>query len=173
MISENPERNWTVFSNVKYTLEIYTDKTRSEQTFSPHCTCYTCAFSALMLLVGWQERHPVCKKLSGGVLAWLSVWSKVQTCIWPSWCFCHSLSLAPVKSRLVLSFWYRLTWIVPEKRAVKRVCVCVFVCVRACVCVCVCTCSTFTDSLHNPMFHRNCWLVCGSMGDMVVQSDFP
>jgi len=33
------------------------------------------AFSALMLLVGRQERHPVCKKLSGGVLAWLSVWS--------------------------------------------------------------------------------------------------
>jgi len=24
------------------------------------------------------------KKLSGGVLAWLSVWSEVQTCIWPS-----------------------------------------------------------------------------------------
>jgi len=23
------------------------------------------------------------KKLSGGVLAWLSVWSEVQTCIWP------------------------------------------------------------------------------------------
>ena len=30
-------------------------------------------------------------------------------CIWPSWCHCHSLSLAPVKSRLVLPFWYRLT----------------------------------------------------------------
>ena len=42
------------------------------------------AFSALTLLVGWQEGHPACKKLSGGVLAWLSVWSKVQTCIWPS-----------------------------------------------------------------------------------------
>jgi len=43
------------------------------------------AFSALMLLlVGWQEGHPACKKLSGGVLAWLSVWSDVQTCIWPS-----------------------------------------------------------------------------------------
>jgi len=28
------------------------------------------AFSALMLLVGWQEGHPACKKLkSGGVLA--------------------------------------------------------------------------------------------------------
>jgi len=43
-----------------------------------------CAFSALMLLVGWQEGHPACKKLSGGVMAWLSVWSEVQTCIWPS-----------------------------------------------------------------------------------------
>jgi len=27
-------------------------------------------FSALTLLVGWQEGHPACKKLSGGVLAW-------------------------------------------------------------------------------------------------------
>jgi len=33
------------------------------------------AFSALTLLVGRQEGHPACKKLSGGVLAWLSVWS--------------------------------------------------------------------------------------------------
>jgi len=33
------------------------------------------AFSALTLLVGQQEGHPACKKLSGGVLAWLSVWS--------------------------------------------------------------------------------------------------
>ena len=43
-----------------------------------------CAFSALTLLVGRQEGHPACKKLSGGVLVWLSVWSEVQTCIWPS-----------------------------------------------------------------------------------------
>ena len=48
-------------------------------TMSPDC-----AFSALTLLVGQQEGHPACKKLSGGVLAWLSVWSEVQTCIWPS-----------------------------------------------------------------------------------------
>jgi len=44
----------------------------------------TNAFSALTLLVGRQEEHPACKKLSGGVLARLSVWSEVQTCIWPS-----------------------------------------------------------------------------------------
>ena len=60
-----------------------------------HCcnlflVCYVCfvlsccAFSALTLLVGRQEGHPACKKLSGGVLAWLSVWSEVLTCICPS-----------------------------------------------------------------------------------------
>jgi len=74
------------------------------------------SFSALTLLVGWQEGHSACKKQSGGVLAWLYVWSEVQTCIWPSWCHCHSLSLAPVKSRLVLPFWYRLTQVVLENR---------------------------------------------------------
>jgi len=30
--------------------------------------------------------------LSGEVLAWLSVWSKVQIiCIWSSWCHCHPI----------------------------------------------------------------------------------
>ena len=82
----------------------------------PVCLFYThVAFSALTLLVGRQEGHPACKKLSRGVLAWLCVWSDVQTCIWPSWCHCHSLSLASVKSRLVLPFWYRPTQVVLEK----------------------------------------------------------
>jgi len=65
--------------------------------FSYCCCCYSylfcltyfvvrpdSAFSALMLLVGRQEGHLACKKESGGVLVWLSVWSEVQTCIWPS-----------------------------------------------------------------------------------------
>jgi len=46
--------------------------------------CQSRAFSALTLLVGRLGGHPVCKKQSGGVLVWLSAWSKVQTCIWPS-----------------------------------------------------------------------------------------
>jgi len=66
------------------------------------------------------------KKLSCGVLEWLSVWSEMQTCIRPSWCHCHSLSLASVKSRLVLPFWYRLTRIVLEKGPLN-----------GCVCVCI------------------------------------
>jgi len=76
------------------------------------------AFSALTLLVGQQEGHPACKKQ--------------QTCILPSRCHCHSLSLASVKSRLVSPFWYRLTRVVPDKRPLNVcVCVCVCVCVRA------------------------------------------
>jgi len=57
-----------------------------------HQLCYTlhkilvlvvpkCYLQCLSLLVGHQEGHQACKKLSGGVLAWLSVWSNVQICI--------------------------------------------------------------------------------------------
>ena len=66
------------------------------------------------------------------MLVWLSVWSEVQTYIWPSWCHCHSISLASVKFRLVLPFWYRLTRVVPEKGPLN-VCVCVRMPVRVCV----------------------------------------
>ena len=79
-----------------------------------------------MLLVGRQEGHLACKKLSGGVQAWLSVWIEVQTCIWPSWCHCHSLSLA---FRLVLPFWYRLTQMVPDKGPLKCVCTWLLTCI--------------------------------------------
>ena len=80
-------------------------------------------FSALTLLVGQQEGHQACKKLEW----WLSVWSEVQACTRPSWCHCHSLSLASVKSRLVSPFWYRFTWVVSDKGPLN-----------GCVCVCVC-----------------------------------
>jgi len=53
-------------------------------------------FRALTLLVGQQERHPACKKTSGLMLAWLSVWGEVQICIWPSWCYCQSPSVASI-----------------------------------------------------------------------------
>ena len=76
-------------------------------------------------LGGRKGIRPV-KNLSSEVLLWLSVWSKVQTCIWSSWYHCRSLSLAPVKSRLVLPFWYRLTWVVLDKGLLN-----------GCVCVCV------------------------------------
>ena len=85
------------------------------------------AFSALMLLVGWQKGIRPVKKLSGGVLVWLSVWSEVQK---------HMAQLMPLPltvscfSKIQIGF----TFLVPAhlgspgKRAVKWV---------VCVCVCV------------------------------------
>ena len=90
--------------------------------FGTHCLQCFIAFSALTLLVGRQEGHPSCKKLSGGVLAWLSVWSEV-----------HIAQLMPLPltvscfSKIQIGF----TFLVPAhpgspgKRAIKRVCVCV------------------------------------------------
>jgi len=57
---------------------------------------YQLSPSVLMVLVRRQEGHPACKKLSGGILAWLSVWDEMLICIWPSWCRCHTLYLAQV-----------------------------------------------------------------------------
>jgi len=92
------------------------------------CISLFCAISALTLLVGRQEGHPACKKLSGGVLAWLSV-------------FClergtdlHMAQLIPLPltvscfSKIQIGF----TFLVPAypdspgKMAVKRVYVCMF-----------------------------------------------
>jgi len=64
------------------------------------------AFSALMLLVRQQEGHLARKKLSGGLLAWLSVLGKVRLAYSPA---DATATLASVKSRLVLPFLYRLT----------------------------------------------------------------
>ena len=113
------------------------------------CIHFLC-FSVLTLLVGRQEGHPACKKLSGGVLAWLSVWSEMQTCIWPSWYHCHLLYLASVKSRLVLPFWYWLTWVVPDKWPLNRY-----------VCVCVCFCSVLQQQcLHHYSYIMVCDVIC-------------
>jgi len=55
---------------------------------------------------------------------WHGYLSGARSDIWPS---CHSLSLASVKSRLVLPFLYRLTRVVLDKGPLN-----------GCVCVCVC-----------------------------------
>jgi len=66
------------------------------------------AISALTLLVGRQEGHPACKKLSDVMLVWLSVWSDYAIPT-PS-------SFASVKSRMDLLSWYQLTQVVLGKR---------------------------------------------------------
>jgi len=60
----------------------------------------------------------------------LCIWVKVQICTWPSWCHCHSLSLAPVNPDWLYlpGFTFLvLAHLGSPKRAVKQ-----------CGCVCVC-----------------------------------
>ena len=83
------------------------------------------AFSALTRLGGRKGIQPVKNGVVGRGHGYL--WSEMQTCIWPNWCHCHSLSLASVKSTLVLPFWYQLTRVVPEKGPLN-VCVCLTYC---------------------------------------------
>ena len=68
------------------------------------------------------------------MLALLCVWVKVKICIWPNWCHCHWLSLAPVNPDwfylpgLPLCCW--LSRVVPNKiQEGHKMVVCVFVCV--------------------------------------------
>jgi len=80
-------------------------------------------FSALTLLVGRQEGHPACKNWVVG--CWCGYLCRLASD--PADATATHLSLASVKSRLVPPFWYRLTWVVPEKGPLN-----------GCVCVCVC-----------------------------------
>ena len=66
-----------------YTVRLFSERVVKVSTVY-HQVLRFFAFSALTLLVGRQEGHSACKKQSGGVLVWLSVWSEVQTYIWPS-----------------------------------------------------------------------------------------
>ena len=67
-----------------------------------------------MLLVKLQEGHLACKKLSGGTLAWLSVWTEVHLCM-AQWMPLPLTVSCSSKSRMVLPFWCRLNRVVPDK----------------------------------------------------------
>ena len=81
-------------------------------------------------LGGRKGIQPV-KKLSGGVLVWLSVWSEVQTC---------QLMPLPLTVSCFSKIQIGFTFLVPAhlgspgKRAIKRVCVCVCWYVQQCIC---------------------------------------
>ena len=79
-------RKWNFYYLMNYILGLHAGRPAASLRLAliVRSAFSACAFSALTLLVGRQEGHPACKKQSGGVLAWLSVWSEVQTCIWPS-----------------------------------------------------------------------------------------
>jgi len=69
-----------------------------------------CAFSALMLLVEWQEEHPACKNCAVGCRHGYLSGAKCRFAYGPADATATHLSLASVKSRLLLPlalpFWY-------------------------------------------------------------------
>jgi len=74
-----------------------------------------CAFSALTLLVGWQEGHPACKKWRGcgGGGAVSSVGVAPTRTVGAS----ASIILpSAIKIQRSCFFWYRPTWVVPDQR---------------------------------------------------------
>jgi len=72
-----------------------------------------------MLLVGWQEGHPVCKKLIGGMLDLL----EQEIIHLGRGAYLHMAQQMPLpltiscssKSRLALPFWYWLTRVALDK----------------------------------------------------------
>ena len=112
------------------------DKTYKTRFFSkPNSTCSRAAYRLIVLFmpsVLWRcwlggrmgIRSAKTEWWGAGVVICLERGANLH--IRPSWCYCHSLSLASVKSRLVLPFWYRLTRVVLEKGPLN-----------GCVCVCV------------------------------------
>ena len=81
--------------------------------------CKWSAFSALTLLVGHQEEHLEHKILSDEMLAWLSVWSKVQMiCLWFSWYHCQPIVSCFIKIQIDYPGC-------PGKEDVKRLSICV------------------------------------------------
>ena len=70
-----------------------------------------------MLLVWQQEVHPACK-----ILEWWG--AGMVICLERGADATATLSLASVKSRLVLPFWYRLTQVVLDKGQLNG-CVCI------------------------------------------------
>jgi len=64
-----------------------------------------------MLVVGWQEGHPACKKLSGGVLMLLSAWVSCIFAYGPAdaaatHCLCGILSSIRHKERNMRESFY-------------------------------------------------------------------
>jgi len=67
----------------------------SSLTFGPYSAYILPSVIWCCWLRGRKGIRPV-KNWVVGMLAWLSVWVKVQICIWPSWCHGNALCFAPL-----------------------------------------------------------------------------
>jgi len=79
------------------------------------------AFETLTLMVGRQEEHLACKKLSDDVLAWLSGVRCKWLALWSSWCHCYPVISCFIKIQSVLTFLVPAYTGCPGKEAFKWV----------------------------------------------------
>jgi len=103
---------------------LFAESNATQMQWNLHFARYS-AFSALTLLVGRQEGHSACKNewwVTGMVICLKRDADLHMAQLMPL----PLTSLASVKSRFVLLFWYRLTRVVLEKWPLN-----------GCVCVCV------------------------------------
>ena len=126
-----------------------------------YCSCMHVAdssvFSALTLLLGRQEGHPACKKLSGGVLSLASVKSRLVVPFW-HWlkgplngCVCYVAYCTDV-NRLIIARRYA--------SAVPAMAPCLSVCLSVCFC-------------HKSVFSRNVWTDQAGFFGMETFFDLP
>jgi len=79
MSREQQDRGWRKTASPKYLM--ISEHKNVANLFALYLLYFLQCFDT----VGWAAgRASGLKKLSGGVQVWLSVWSKVQTCIRPS-----------------------------------------------------------------------------------------
>jgi len=135
-----------------YELSVFYTHLRDKKTCAIFVFTITVCCLSIFVFFHWccllssrKGIRPV-KKLSVEVLASLSVWLEVQICIWPSWCHCHPMSLASVKSRSVLVTAHPGN---PEHSPEGHK--------RMYVCVCECVCLNISNhTLHMFSLYLNC-----------------
>jgi len=128
-IYTDSDRNWVkhllnlLASSIKIECHDGNTKFKEKKTRKPDggMTCalrtpiqitFWTSFSALTLLDGRQEGHSACKKLSDGIMAWLSVWARCRSAYGPADATAtHCLLLQQIQigfTFLALPFCYRL-----------------------------------------------------------------
>jgi len=78
------------------------------------------AFSALTLLIGWQEEHLACKNWVVGCWHGHVCCEMQMIYIWSSWCQCHPIISCCSKIQNGLPFWYWFTQVVQEIRLLNE-----------------------------------------------------
>jgi len=170
------QTKWLIMSCAPFALCFFPQICRTRHISRITCVWWTKLLLVIVMLAGrfiwlYYERVPSVlwrcslgsrkgfrpvKKLSGGLLAWLSVWNEVQTQLMAQLMPLQDVSCF-TKTQIGFTFLVPAYPGSPRQWAVKQVCVCVCACACACVCACVCVncCNKGKDVAAK--CHTDCW----------------